>query len=466
MTNANLREQSSRHTGPRATALDLGATTRLAENACAFDLATVPDPVLRIARLALLDWYAVTWAGKDEQPVRVVRTLAEREGGVPEASLIGAPGRLPASAAALVNGAAGHVLDYDDVQNEVPGHATAPVAPAVLALAEAIGASGREALTAFVVAFETTCRMGRLLSPGHFKRGWQSSTVTGTIGAAVGCGRLLGLDRAQMTAAIGLAAAQAGGLQAAFGSDSKCINVGQAARAGLVASLMAQGGLRSAPDILEAPRGFASVYADGADIDHAFAEPEGGWHLCRNLFKHHAACFMTHSPLEALVQIGKARALSAESVGAVRIRIEGDYHRVVLTPPPRTGLEAKFNLAFCCALLLAGYDTGDPAVFSDALAGRSDLHALAERCQVEIDPLIQFTAATVEVTYRDGAHRSVYVDVGEPEADVDRLEARVRDKAALLLSGLAPDVRDRLIGTFLEIDSIDDITRLYPAAAA
>ena len=122
----------------------LPLTRGLAEQVCALRLSDVPYHVRQIARLALLDWYAVTWAGADEPAVAIVRGEIEAQGGHPQARLIGTKMRSSTLNAAVVNGTAGHVLDYDDVQNILPGHATAPVAPAVLALAESIGASGEE----------------------------------------------------------------------------------------------------------------------------------------------------------------------------------------------------------------------------------------------------------------------------------------------------------------------------------
>ena len=159
-------------------------TQGLAERACELRLDDVPDHVKQIARLALLDWYAVTWAGAKEPSVSIVRAEIEAQGGNPKARLIGSSNRTSTLGAAVVNGTAGHVLDYDDVQNILPGHATAPVAPAVLALAESIDASGEALLLAFIAGFETTCRVGALTSPGLFRRGYQGTTPAGAIGAA------------------------------------------------------------------------------------------------------------------------------------------------------------------------------------------------------------------------------------------------------------------------------------------
>ena len=153
-------------------------TQGLAEQAFELRLDHVPDPVIQIARLALLDWYAVTWAGTTEPAVCIVRAEIEAQGGNPQARVIGSSMRTSTLGAAVVNGTAGHVLDYDDVQNILPGHATAPVAPAVLALAETIGASGEAMLLAFIAGFETTCRVGALTSPGLFRRGYHCLLYT------------------------------------------------------------------------------------------------------------------------------------------------------------------------------------------------------------------------------------------------------------------------------------------------
>ncbi|MGD9943403.1 MAG: MmgE/PrpD family protein, partial [Burkholderiaceae bacterium] len=274
----------------------MSATADLARWAAGLRLADVPDEVRRIARLALLDWYAVSWAARDEAVIRIVREEAVEQGGTPVAGLIGTAIRSSAASAAWVNGAAGHALDYDDVHNDVPGHATAPVAPAVLALAEQTGASGAALLIAFIAGYEATVYAARAAS-GLFGRGYQASTAAGVIGAAVGCGRLLGLDAGQLTVAIGMAATQAAGLQATFGSMAKCYNVGRAAQNGLLAAAIARRGFECAADVIEAPRGFAAVLGDQSTVAPQPLGNDGVWHLRRNLFKLHASCFMTHAAM-------------------------------------------------------------------------------------------------------------------------------------------------------------------------
>jgi 2-methylcitrate dehydratase PrpD len=430
---------------------DAGFTEALAEWACRLEYDDVPARARRIAELALFDWYAVAWAGAPEAAPRLLRqTFAAVLAPSQPAHVIGESARADTVTAALLNGTAGHVLDYDDVHNALPGHATAPVAPAVLALAEARKASGRDFLAAFVAGFEIACRMGVFAGPGLFRRGYHGSTTAGAIGAAAACSRLAGAGKTEMRRAFGLAATQAGGLQATVGTMAKCFNVGKAAQNGLVAALLAENGFECAENVLEAPRGYGAVFADGGASEAALAPAPGGWHLYRNLFKHHASCFMTHAPLEALKAIRTRAMFRPDEVVGLVVRVEPHFHRIVLTPPPNTGLEAKFNLQFCLALALAGADTGAMASFNDATARRADLHALAARCTVETVADMHFESAAVELRLRDGRNFAATHDSGEPESDLDVLEDRMRRKAAALLDA---EKADRLARAFLALEA-------------
>ena len=442
-----------------------GVTEGLAAIAVELRLADVPETIRQIARLALLDWYAVTWAGAAEPAVAIVRAETEAQGGNPQARLIGGALRTSTLGAALVNGIAGHVLDYDDVQNVLPGHATAPVAPAVLALAESIGASGEDLLLAFIAGFETTCRVGALTAPGLFRRGWQGTSPAGAIGAAAACAKLLNFDVEQTRSALGLAATQASGMQAVFGSMAKCFNVGKAAQSGLLAAQLVARGFDCTRNVLEAERGYAALFADGGNAAAALATPPGGWHLCRNLFKHHASCFMTHSPLEALVRLRNAQPFAANDVDRLVLRVEPHFHKVVLTPVPKTGLEVKFNVQHCLALALGGIDTGAVSAFSDELAVRPDLQALAAKVEVELVPDMVFSAAEVEVHLKDGRRLKLAIDTGEPESDVALSTQRVAAKARTLLTGLAAAVANACIDRFLGLEALDKATGLHAEAA-
>src|SRR5215210_1866558 len=190
-----------------------GLTRDLAARASALSYDTLPENVRALARQCVLDYYGVALAGADDPLVAILLDELAEAGGNPQASLIGHAARLPMLSAALVNGAMGHALDYDDVNLAMPGHPSVAILPGLLALAEERRSSGR----AFVAGYETACRIGKALQPGHYNLGFHATGTVGCFGAAAACARLLGLDAEATTRALGIAGTQASGLKSQFG---------------------------------------------------------------------------------------------------------------------------------------------------------------------------------------------------------------------------------------------------------
>src|SRR2546426_2224926 len=184
-------------------------TLAIAEGASALAYADLPAPVRALARQCVLDYLGVGLAGAADPLVRILLDEVTEAAGTPQASIIGHETRLPAVSAALVNGAAAHALDYDDVNMAMPGHPSVAILPGLLALAELRGSSGREVITAFVAGYETACRIGAALQPGHYNLGFHSTGTVGSFGAAAACARLLGLDGEETAMALGIAGTQA-----------------------------------------------------------------------------------------------------------------------------------------------------------------------------------------------------------------------------------------------------------------
>src|SRR5579862_6338653 len=169
-------------------------TRALAERASAVTYDALPEPVRELARQCVLDYYGVALAGADDPLVAILLDELAEAGGDGQAAIIGHAARLPILAAALANGAAGHALDYDDVNLAMPGHPSVAILPGLLALAEARRSSGREVIAAFVAGYETACRIGSALRPGHYNLGFHATGTVGVFGAAASCAHLLGLD--------------------------------------------------------------------------------------------------------------------------------------------------------------------------------------------------------------------------------------------------------------------------------
>lgn len=385
----------------------------------------IPPATLDMAGLCILDWFGLAIGGAEEPATRLIREVALSEGAAPVASAVGAGQRFSARQAALVNGVAGHALDYDDVNLAMHVHPTAVILPGLSALAEAEGLSGRAVIEAFVAGYEAAGMIGTLISASHYARGFHATGTIGAFGAAAACAYLLGLDEETTARAYGLAGSQAAGLKAQFGTMAKPLHAGRAAEAGVMAALWARAGVSARTDILEHPRGFAATQSDGL--------PTGGlgwvgYALDNNLFKHHAACFGTHGTLEAVGAL-RRQGLAPEAVRAIRLKVDAGADAMCNIAEPRTGLESKFSLRFNAALALYGVDTSDVGAYADRVVQRADLQAVRAITEVELAPggwPEDVTEVTVET--RDGRMLVARHDVSKPAGDLNVLRGKLRTK--------------------------------------
>src|SRR3954471_15599861 len=261
-------------------------TRGLAEQASAMTYDALPEEVRALTRQCVLDYYGVALAGAGDPLVAILLDELAEAGGAAQASVIGHQARLPALSAALVNGAIGHALDYDDVNLAMPGHPSVAILPALIALAEARQSSGREVIAAFVAGYETACRIGSALRPGHYNLGFHATGTLGAFGAAAACARLLGLDAEATARALGIAGTQAAGLKSQFGTMCKPFHAGKASQNGLLAARLAARGFSSRLDTVECEQGFALTHGPDFHPGKMLADPPGGFHILANLFKY------------------------------------------------------------------------------------------------------------------------------------------------------------------------------------
>src|SRR2546430_4235807 len=339
-------------------------------------------------------------------------------GGAPQASLIGHETRLPALAVALVNGAAAHALDYDDVNMAMPAHPSVAVLPGLLALAELRRSSGREVITAFVSGYETACRIGAALQPGHYNLGFHATSTVGCFGAAAACARLLGLDTAATATALGIAGTQAAGLKSQFGTMCKPFHAGKAAQNGLLAARLAVRGFSSRPDMVECVQGFALTHGPDFAPAAALATPEGGFHLLANLFKYHAACYFTHAPIECARRLRQEHGLTPDMIAGITLQIDASCDRVCNITTPVDGLQSKFSLRQTVAMALAGIDTASLGAYSAENARDPGLVALRERIDFDWQNNWPQTLSELELDLVDGRRVSARHDAGIPAPDI------------------------------------------------
>ena len=443
------------------TTADVPVTAELARRAAAIRYDSLPADIRQLARQCVLDWLAVTLAGSREELAQILLAEAEEQGGKPAATLIGHRRRAPTQQAALVNGAASHALDYDDVNLTMGGHPCVPILPALLALGEAKGASGAAIIAAFVAGYEIACRAGALVSPGHYARGFHNTATIGTFASAAACAHFLGIGADATATAFGIAATQAAGLKSMFGTMCKPLHAGTAARNGLLAASLAARGFTSRSNALECAQGFAETQSPDFHPDAALAEPTGGWHLRNNLFKYHAACYLTHAPMECAHRLRREHAFEPAQVRAVTLRIDSGASKVCHIIAPKTGLEAKFSLRLTTAFALAGLDTASLDTYSDRNAGDPVLAALRDKVTVEFEPHWPHTLAELEVTLADGRVLEARHDSGVPAADLAAQSRRLQAKfMSLATPVLGKPQAERLLAAIAGLDEMASVAEL------
>jgi len=442
-------------------------TRVLAGKASALTFDKLPAPVRELAQQCVLDYLGVAIAGARDPLVRILFDETAEAGGSPQASIIGHRERLPALSAALVNGAAAHALDYDDVNMAMPGHPSVAILPGLLALAELKGSSGREVITAFVAGYETACRIGAALQPGHYNLGFHSTSTVGSFGAAAACGRLLGLDGETTAIALGIAGTQAAGLKSQFGTMCKPFHAGKAAQNGLLAARLAQRGFSSRTDIVECVQGFALTHGPDFAPEDALATPKAGFHLLANLFKYHAACYFTHAPIECARRLRDEHRLTPDMIAHITLRIDASCDRVCNIPAPVDGLQSKFSLRQTVAMALAGVDTASLGAYSAENARDPGLVRLRERVKFEWQQGWPQTLCELELELVDGRRASARHDAGIPAADISRQGERLAAKfdalvAPVLGAPRARELREMISG----LDDVADIRSLARLVAA
>ncbi len=447
--------------------LESGLTLALVDRVLETRFEELPTEIVEVSRQCLLDWIGVTLAGGSEPLVDSLLDEVVEQGGNPQASLIGRGMKVSMQQAALVNGAASHALDYDDVHAAHTGHPSVAIIPALLALAEHRGASGAEFIEAFTAGYETICRMGRLVNPDHYERGFHATATLGAFGAAAACARLLGLDEQRTAYALGIAGTQASGLKSMFGTMCKPLHAGLAARNGLLATSLAARGFDSRADVIECAQGFAATQSGDFDVEAALADPPGGYHMRANLFKYHAACYLTHAAIECAGRIREQDGFNPDSIREVVVRVNPGCDTVCNIPEPETGLESKFSLRMTTAFALAGIDTAMIANYNEAHCADPDLVGLRDRTTIEFDPNIGRMASEVRVILENGIGFADTHDASVPCADVGEQGRRLEAKFHSLVDGLVGEkAGDEIVTVVGRLEGLEDIGAIIQACAA
>ncbi len=332
-----------------------GPTEQLARFISTFDPKAIPAQAYHIAKLAIRDTVGVALAAQDEPAVQVIRAYVEGAPGARQATMWGSRKQFGVLETALINGTAAHALDYDDLNRSIGGHPTAVIAPAVFALGEQVGASGKQVLDAYVLGFEVMAKLGQVLNPGLYVKGWHPTSVLGIMGACAAACRLMGLTYDQVVNALGIAASEASGIKKNFGSMTKPFHAGSAARKGLWAAQLAQLGLSADQGALEGSFGYLQLFAGDKPFElwplNTLGKP---FDLVDNglVFKQYPCCGSTHPALDCALEIKRRNVVPADQIVGVECRVNPQRMGHINRPRVETALQAKFSLQCVTALAL------------------------------------------------------------------------------------------------------------------
>ena len=368
-----------------------------------------------VARQAFIDVTGCLVAGARE-PVTGRTFDAVHSWGAGPASVVGRAAGLAPPWAALVNGAAAHALDFDDTFDPSKGHATAVLAPALMAVGEAEGASEADVLDAYIVGLQVIGRVGQALNPHHRWRGWHSTATIGVVGAAAALARLMGLDRARTAHAIALSTSMAGGFVSQFGSMAKPLHAGLAAKGGVLAAGLARAGVDAGRAVLDGAQGMGTLMVgpDLAALRQAlagrdsfgqtltFATEAVGDPLLIEAYglkvKPYPTCASAHRSVDALIALRAEHGFSPEDIERIETRLPLMHLRNLTFPQPESPAEARFSLHYCLAVAAV---TGDNTLadFTDQALTRPEVAAVMARTEADGVDLMD-TECPAQVTVR------------------------------------------------------------------
>jgi len=453
---------------------------QLAERSTALRYEDLPAEAVYWSKVAVLDTIGVTLAGTVEEAPKIVEDIIGSQAGDGPSLIFGTNRRVGCLDAALINGAAAHVLDFDNTARHMGGHVSAVMVPALIAAGEAFGSTGRDVLLANVAGFEIAARLGRAVNPYHTNKGWHPTLTLGVFAVTAGCARLLKLSIEETATALALSTSLAGGTKANIGFHTKSLHAGQCARNGLQSVLLARKGFTANPDAFEHKQGYFKVFNGDGNFDAS--RVLDGWDDTLDIvtpgasYKQYPCCYSTHSAIEAAFELVRQHGglFRADEVARVDTWTPPSCLLHTDRPDPKTALEAKFSVQYCVAaaltrgrIVLEDFEEQayrDPMIRN--LLARVHAAPYTGRLFMPDDPF----DAEVKVTLKNGAAFMTKVDqpdgrTSDNPIPPEKLKAKFVNCAARVL---APDVVARVARTieaFETVASVREFTAMLEPAA-
>jgi 2-methylcitrate dehydratase PrpD len=432
----------------------------------------LPPAAVERTKELFIDWMGSALAGRNARPVRSLERFCQTmgpEGGAAEI-LVSRRTTSPLFAA-LVNAAASHVVEQDDLHNASVMHPGTVVFPAALAVAQAEGRSGRDLITACVAGYEAGCRVGEFLGRSHYKL-FHTTGTAGTLGAAAAVAKLLKADDKEMLHAFGSAGTQAAGLWEFLrdAADSKQLHAAKAAADGLLAAYLARDRFTGATRILEGSQGMGAGLSRDADNTRLTERLGKKWAVCDTSLKFHASCRHTHPAADALLEIIRRHNLDYRTITRIRARVYQAAQDVLgAVASPETVHQSKFCMGFVLALIARN---GSASIddFNEAALRDPELLALCRKTETVVDPAIdaaypQRWSAIVEVETSDAGHLEAFTEIPKGDPGNRLTRAEIAEKALRLATyqdaASAEEMREVMVLAW-RFDQVACIGRILP----
>jgi 2-methylcitrate dehydratase PrpD len=423
----------------------------------------LPPEVVREAKRSLLNWMGVAIGAAWHESVDILLKLSEEVGGTAQVGIYGRRERVDALEGALINGMSSHIFDFDDTHLRTVIHPSAPIAPAVLSVAEWRGGSAKDVITAFAVGVEACLRIGNSVYPDHYNVGWHITGTTGVFGSAIATSKMLGHDEQAIRYAIGLAAAQPTGIREMFGTMTKPFHPGKAAMDGLRSALIAGWGFTSSEQGIEAPRGFANVLSTKFDPTEITGTLGKEWELLKNAYKPYPCGVVIHPVIDAALGL-RDKGVTPENVESITAYVHPLVQELTGKRTPRTGLEGKFSVFHCMGTAIVKGKVGE-AEFSDDSVMDDAIIAVREKTDIAVTEGIREDECRIEAKLADGSTVEHYVEFASgsthnPLTD-EQLDAKFND---LVIPVLGENHARDLIRILRDFENQSNVKNLIKAA--
>jgi 2-methylcitrate dehydratase PrpD len=423
------------------------------------------EDVVEFTKICILDWLGSAIAGKDMKPIKIIEDMVKEMGGTPQSTLV-TGGKSSVMQAVLVNGAASHIVELDDIHKGSIIHAATVVIPAALAVAEWKNKSGRDLIEAVVIGYEVCYRIGEAVSPSHYYY-WHNTATCGTFGAAAAVAKLLDLNTEQIIHTLGSAGTQAAGLWEFIedGAMSKQLHPGKAAMNGVISALLSEKGFTGASRILEGRRGFFEAMSEQYDATKITNQLGEIFKIVENSFKIHASCRHTHATMDLAIDLAKEHDLTVDDVENISVRTYQVALDITNNAQPTTVYASKFSLQFCTALAFVKRQ-GGLSDFTEESLNDPVIRGLMEKVQVGVEPsiheaypekwgsMVQIRLANGEILQKQSEYPK-----GDPENPPSKEEMVVKFKQ--LASGLPEEQIQFYVNQVLNLEERSNINTFF-----